>query len=79
MHYNQPRIVSTQAKLTQKVDHFIVLRPSLALVAAYRGSREITWKKMAGWTCEVVRIKNVFIGWVVGDGLAGKGYSSKLW
>jgi len=24
-------------------------------------------------------IGDVFIGWVVGDGLAGKRYSSKLW
>jgi len=24
-------------------------------------------------------IRDVFIGWVAGDGLAGKGYSSKLW
>jgi len=24
-------------------------------------------------------IRDVYIGWVVGDGLAGKGYSSKLW
>ena len=23
--------------------------------------------------------RDVFIGWVAGDGLAGKGYSSKLW
>jgi len=26
MHYNQPRIVSTQMKLTQKVDHFTVFK-----------------------------------------------------
>ena len=24
-------------------------------------------------------VRDVFIGWVAGDGLAGKGYSSKLW
>ena len=24
-------------------------------------------------------IRDVFIGWVAGDGLAGKGYTSKLW
>ena len=36
-------------KLTQK----LCLRASLALVAAHRSSRQITWK-LAGWTCKVV-------------------------
>jgi len=38
-------------KLTQKVDH---LTASLVLFAANRSSRKITWKKLAGWKCEVV-------------------------
>ena len=40
-------------KLTQIVDH---LTASLALVAAHRTSRQITYnyKILAGWTCEVV-------------------------
>ena len=41
-------------KLTQKLDHFTVLRASLALVAAHRSSRQITLKKLAGWTCKLV-------------------------
>ena len=42
-HYNQPGIVSTRMKLTQKVDHFTVLRASLALVAAHRSSCLKNW------------------------------------
>jgi len=53
-------------KLTQKVDHFTVLRTSIALVAAHRISRQITSKKLAGWMCEVRSIRDVFIGWVAG-------------
>ena len=32
-----------------------------------------TWLDVQG------SIRDVFIGWVARDGLAGKGYSSKLW
>ena len=32
----------------------LYLRASLALVAAHRSSRQITWKKLVGWTCKVV-------------------------
>jgi len=41
-------------------------------VAAHKSSRQITYKKIDGWTCEVVRIRDVwvagdvFIGWVAG-------------
>ena len=65
-------------KLTQKVDHFTVFKNSLALVAARRSSRQITQKGLAGWNVQG-SIRDVFIGWGAGDGLAAKGYSSKLW
>ena len=53
----------------------LCLRASLALVAAHRRSCQITEK--IGWLDVQGSIRDVFIGWVVGDGLAGKGYSSK--
>ena len=40
-----------QMKLTLKIT---VFEASLALFAAHRNSRQITWKKLAGWMCEVV-------------------------
>jgi len=47
---------------------------TLALVTAHRTSRQITtWLDARG------SIRDVFIRWVVGDGLVGKGYSSELW
>ena len=55
-------------KLTQKVDHFTVLTASLALVAAHRSSHQITYKKLDGWTCEVV--SGIF-HWVGGGGWTG--------
>ena len=66
-------------KLTQKVDHFTVFNSfPIALVAAHRSSRQITYKKYMV-ACEVVSGMFSLGGWVAGDdGLAGKGYSSKL-
>jgi len=63
-------------KLIQTVDH---LRAFLALLAAHRSSRQITWKKLPGWLNMQVSIRDAFIGWGAGDGLAGKDNSSKLW
>jgi len=62
-------------KLTQKLDHFTV--SSLALVAAHRSSCQITLKKLAGWTCEVVSgMFSLGVGggcfhWVGGGGWTG--------
>jgi len=52
-------------KLTKKVDHFTVFQkfPPNNL------EEKIGWLDMRG------SIRDVFIGWVAGDGLAGKGYS----
>ena len=50
-------------KLTQKVDCFTVFNSSLALVAAHRTSRQITYKKLDGWTCEVVSEMFSLGGW----------------
>jgi len=47
-------------KLTQKL---LCLRASLALAAAHRSSGQITWKKLAGWTCEVVSELFSLGGW----------------
>jgi len=32
-----------------------------------------------GWLDVRGSIRDVYIGWMAGDGLAGKGYSLKLW
>ena len=39
-----------QMKLTQKIDHFTVFNS----FSAHRSSCQITYKKLAGWTCKVV-------------------------
>jgi len=46
------------------------LRASIALVAAHRSSHQIT--KKIGWLDMRGSIRDVFIGWVAGGGLAGK-------
>jgi len=48
-----------------------------ATYAAHRSSRQITYNKI-GWLDVRDNIRDVFIGWEAGDGLAGKGYTSKL-
>ena len=67
-------------KLTQKVDHFTVFEsfPSSTSCCSLKFLPNKI-EKLAGWTCEVRSIGYFYIGWVVGDGLVGKGYSSKLW
>jgi len=68
--------MSTRTKLTQKVDHFTVFKsfPSCCSQKFAPNSLEkIGWLDVRG------SIENVFIEWVVGDGLVGKSYSSKLW
>jgi len=52
------------------------LRAILALVAVQRSSCQIRGK--IGWLNVGSNIRDVCIGWMVGDGLAGKDYSSKL-
>jgi len=61
--------------LTQKVDHFTVIEnfPSTS-----RCSQKFPPNKMEKIGVQG-SIRDVYIGWVVGDGLVGKGYSSKLW
>jgi len=65
-------------KFTQKVDHFTVFKsfPSISCC-----SQKFPPNKMEkiGWLDMQGSIRDVCIGWVMGDGLAGKGYSSKLW
>jgi len=67
-----------QTKLAQKVDHFTVFEsfPSTSCCShKFLPNR----KEKIGWLDVQGSIRDVNIGWVVGDGLAGKGYSSKLW
>ena len=53
-HYNQPRIVSTQMKLTQKVDHFTVFKSFPSTFCCSQKFLPNNLEKLAGWTCEVV-------------------------
>jgi len=51
-------------KLTQKVNHFAVFKSSPStIVATHRSPCQITWKKLAGWTCEVVSGMFSLGGW----------------
>jgi len=77
-HYNQPRIVSTWTKLTQKVDCFTVFKsfPSTSCCWHKFSPKKI---EKIGWLDVRGSIRDVYIEWVAGDGLAGKDYSSKLW
>ena len=78
MHYNQPRIVSTQMKLTQKVDHFTMFKsfPNTSCC-----SQKFPPNNLEKISLLDVRgsIGDAFIGSVEGDRLVGKGYGSKLW
>ena len=49
-------------KLARKTTS-LCLTASLALVAAHRSSRQITYKKLDGWTCEVVSGMFSLRGW----------------
>jgi len=73
-YYNQPRIVSTRTKLTQKVDHFTMFEtfPSNSCCSHKFPPNKI---EKIGWLDVQGSIRDVYIGWVVGDGPAGKGYS----
>ena len=71
-------LVSTWMKLTQKVVHFTVFKsfPNTSCCSQKflpNHLEKIGWLDMRGSN------RDVFIGWGAGDGLAGKGYSSKLW
>ena len=63
-------------KLAKKVDHFIVFKsfPSTSCCSQKFPPNNL---EKIGWLDVQGRV--VFIGWGAGDGLAGKGYSSKLW
>ena len=58
--YNQPRIVSMQTKLTQKVDYFTVFEsfPSTSCC-----SQKVPPNKLAGWMCKVVSRMFTLGGW----------------
>ena len=62
-HYNQPRIVSMQMKLTQKVDHFIVFEsfPSTSCCSQKFLPNKI--EKLAGLMCEVASGMFTLGGW----------------
>ena len=70
--------MSTQIKLTQKVDHFTVVEsfPSTSCFSQKFLPNKI---EKYGWLDVRGSIRDVYIRWVTGDGLARKGYSSKLW
>jgi len=58
-------------KLSQKVDHFTVFK-------SFPSYSQKFLPNNFGWLDVPGSIRDVFVGWVAGDGLAGKGYSSKL-
>jgi len=65
-------------KLTQKVDHLTVFKslPSTSYCSQKfmpNNLQKIGWLDVRG------SIRDVFIRWMVGDGLEGIGYSSELW
>ena len=61
-HYNQSRIVSTQMKLTQKVDHFTVFEsfPSTSCCSHKFPPNKI---EKIGWLDVWGNIRDVYIGW----------------
>ena len=61
-HYNQPRIVSTQRKLTQKVDHFTVFN-SLPNTSCCSQKFPPNKLENIGWLDMRGSIRDVFIGW----------------
>jgi len=65
-------------KLTQKVDHFTVFNSFPSTSCCSQKFPPNNFLKI-GWLDVRGSIRDVFIGWVAGDGLAGKDYSSKLW
>ena len=64
-------------KLTQKVDHFTVFKsfPSTSCCSQKFLPNNL---ENNGWLDMRGSIRDAFIGWVVGDGLLGKDYSSKI-
>jgi len=62
-HYNQPRIVSKQTKLTQKVDHFTVFESFSSTSCCSHKFPPNKIEKLAGWTCEVVSEMFTLGGW----------------
>ena len=76
-HYNQPRIVSTWTKLTQKVDHFTVFESLPSTSCCLQKFLPNKIEKLAGWTCDAISRMFTMGGW---QGWTGrKSYSSKLW
>ena len=67
-----------RTRLMQMVDHFTVLDsfPSTSCCSQKFPPNKI---EKIGWLDVRGSIRDVYIGWVVGNGLAGKSYSSKLW
>jgi len=76
-HYNQPRIVNTRMKLTQKVDNFTVFKSFPSTCCCSQKFPPNNLEKIS-WLDVRSSVRDIFIGWGMGDGLAGKGYSSKL-
>ena len=76
-NYNQPRIVSTQTKLKQKVDHFTVFESFPSTSCNSHKFLPNKMEKLVGWTCEIASGMFTLGEWR--DGLAGKRYNSKLW
>ena len=74
-HHNQPRIVSTWKKLTQKADHFTVFE-SFPNTSCRSQKFPLNKIEKFGWLDMWGSIRDVYIGFVVGDGL---GYSSKFY
>ena len=64
-------------KLTQKVDHLTVLK-SFPSTSCCSQKFPPNYFEKIGWLDVRGSIREVFIGWVEGDGLVGKRYSSKL-
>ena len=60
-HYNQPRIVTTQTKLTQKVDHFTVFESFISTSCC---SHKLLPNKIEkfGWLDVQCSIRDVYVG-----------------
>jgi len=62
-HYNQPRIVSTWIKLTQRVGHFTVFKSFPSTSCCSQKFPPNNFKKKAGLSCEVVSGMLSLGGW----------------
>jgi len=78
IHYNQPKIVGTRMKFTQKVDNFTVFESFSSTSCCSQKFPPKKIEKLACWTCKVVSGMFTMGGWW-GNRMVGKVYSTKWW